>query len=94
MSSQGLSASHSPLATAHQAEVERTALGLLQRPDIKLAHLQAKALFLADPVAMTPAGSRTLDQAVDECVLTAIYDTILSDVISCRPISPRSRPIG
>ena len=58
MSSQGLSASHSPLATAHQAEVERTALGLLQRPDIKLAHLQAKALFLADPVAMTPAGSR------------------------------------
>mgnify|MGYP003377353396 CR=1 FL=1 len=43
MSSQGLSASHSPLATAHQAEVERTALGLLQRPDIKLAHLQAKA---------------------------------------------------
>ncbi|MBK8306364.1 MAG: DUF1214 domain-containing protein [Gammaproteobacteria bacterium] len=92
MSSQGLSASHSPLATAHQAEVERTALGLLQRPDIKLAHLQAKALFLADPVAMTPAGSRTLDQAVDECVLTAIYDTILSDVSTPRIIWIESPP--
>ncbi|MBK7730822.1 MAG: hypothetical protein IPJ33_20585 [Gammaproteobacteria bacterium] len=67
-------------------------MGLLQRTDIKLAHLQAKALFMADPVAMTPAGSRTLDQAVDECVLTAIYDTILSDVSTPRIIWIESPP--
>lgn len=83
MSTRILSASHelnvSPLATPDQAEVERTALRLLQRPELKQAHQEAKTLFLADPVARTPAGSKTLDQGVDECVLTAIYDTILND---------------
>jgi len=74
----------SPLATADQAEVERTALRLLQRPEVKQAYAEAKALFQADSVAKTPAGSKTLDQGVDECVLAAIYDTILNDVSKAR----------
>lgn len=95
MSSQDRPVSHanaSPLATAHQAEVERTALRLLQRADVKQAHLEARTLFLADPVARTPAGSKTLDQAVDECVLTAIYDTILNDFSTARIIWIESPP--
>ncbi len=69
----------SPLATADQAEVERTALRLLQRPEVKRAYAEAMALFQADSVARIPAGSKTLGQGVDECVLAAIYDTILND---------------
>ncbi|MFN8625225.1 MAG: DUF1214 domain-containing protein [Candidatus Binatia bacterium] len=72
--------SASPLATEDQAEVERTALRLLQRPEVQQARVEAKARFQADSVAKTPAGSKTLDQGVDECILAEIYDTILNDV--------------
>lgn len=74
----------SPLATPDQAEVERTALRLLQRPEIKYAHAEAKAQFQADTVAEIAAGRKTLEQGVDECVLAALYDTILNDLSTPR----------
>lgn len=73
-----------PLATADQADIERTALRLLQRPELKQAHAEARNLFLADPLAEVPSGLSTLDQAVDEYVLGTVYDTILRDVSTPR----------
>ncbi|MFN8625265.1 MAG: hypothetical protein U0587_04685 [Candidatus Binatia bacterium] len=69
----------SSLATADQADVERTALRLLQRSEVRQARVEAKALFQGDTVAKTTAGNKTLDQGVDECILAEIYDTILHD---------------
>ncbi|MAG34522.1 MAG: hypothetical protein CL908_26935 [Deltaproteobacteria bacterium] len=80
------------MATTDQAEMERTALRLLQRPDVKQAYLEARNLFLADPVATSPAGSQKLDQGVEEFVLAAIYDTILRDVSKPRIIWIESPP--
>lgn len=74
----------SPLATTEQAEVERTALRLLQRPEVQQARVAAQAQFQADSVAGIPAGRETLEQGVDECLLAAIYDTILSDLSTPR----------
>lgn len=70
----------SSLATTDQAEVERTALRLLQRPEVQQIRAEALTQFQDDSVAAIPAGRRTLDQGVDECVLAAIYDTILNDL--------------
>ncbi|MBK7251110.1 MAG: hypothetical protein IPI06_09610 [Gammaproteobacteria bacterium] len=74
----------SPLATSEQAEVERTALRLLQRLEVQEIRAAAKVQFQADSVARIPAGQRTLEQGVDECVLAAIYDTILNDLSTPR----------
>lgn len=74
----------SSLATDAQAEVERIALRLLERPEIRGIRAAAEAQFRADMVARIPSGDRTLQQGVDECVLAAIYDTILND-----PVVPR-----
>lgn len=65
---------------AEQPEIERMALGLLQRPEINEAYKKARQLFLADPLAKTLAGRETLDQAVDELVLSIVYDTLLNDL--------------
>ncbi len=70
----------STLATPEQAEVERTALRLLQQPEIGQIRETARAQFRADSVAGIPAGHKTLEQGVDECILAAIYDTILNDL--------------
>lgn len=69
----------SPLATPEQAEVERTALRLLQRPEVQQSRAAARLEFQADSLARIPAAEKTLEQGVDECVLAAIYDTILND---------------
>lgn len=74
----------SPLATADQAEVERTALRLMARPDIQQALADARALFLADEYAAIPAGRLTLEQAVNETVLARVIATVIDDVAKPR----------
>ena len=76
----------SPLATSEQAEFERTALRLLQRPEVQQARKEARARFLADSVALKPAGRKTLDLVVDECLLNMICGAILNDVSKPRII--------
>lgn len=76
----------SPLATQDQADVERTALRLFQRPELQQALTEAHKQFMADSVANFSAGQKTLEQAVANTVMARIIAIVLDDVSKPRMI--------
>ncbi|OAN56216.1 hypothetical protein [Sphingobium sp. TCM1] len=54
-----------PLATADQQWTELLALRLVERPDVRAAREQARALLLADPAAQSFSARLGLDRALD-----------------------------
>src|SRR5690606_1894784 len=58
-----------PLWTDDQTAVERLALRLIERADIRAAREQARLMLLADPLGGTLDGRLGLDRALDQWVL-------------------------
>lgn len=54
-----------PLATPDQQWAEQLALRLVERPDVRAAREQARALLLADPAAQSFSARLGLDRALD-----------------------------
>lgn len=58
-----------PLYTPDQEAVEKLALRLIERADVRAAREQARHGMLADPAAATVDGNLALDRALDQWVL-------------------------
>ncbi len=69
----------SPLATAAQADAERLALRLIERPDVRAAREAARAAMLADPIAATADGRLGLDRALDQWLLALAMRIVNAD---------------
>src|SRR5690606_30624722 len=70
---------HPTLATDGQTAMERLALALFERPEVRAAREQARKLLLADPVAPGKDGAAGLDRALDQWVMGQIASIINAD---------------
>src|SRR3546814_6404704 len=61
--------SANPLWTEDQEAIERLALRLIERPDVRAAREGARIELLNDPIAATLDGRALLDRALDQWVL-------------------------
>lgn len=71
---------HQPaLATDGQIAMERLALAIFERPEVRAAREQARKLLLADPVAPSKDGAAGLDRALDQWVMGQVASIINAD---------------
>lgn len=69
----------SPLATSDQSQVEKDALRLIQRPEVRKAREEARALLLGDQAVGSPDGIKGLDRALDQWVLALAMRVVNDD---------------
>ena len=67
------------LATDGQIALERLALAMFERPEVRAAREQARKLLLADPAAVSKDGAAGLDRALDQWVMGQIASIINAD---------------
>jgi hypothetical protein len=67
------------LGTADQVRIEALAARVLATPEVQEARREVEDLFHRNPVAATPSGGSTLDEAVRETVYAAVIDTVADD---------------
>src|SRR5690606_22370657 len=67
------------LATDGQIAMERLALAMFERPEVRAAREEARKLLLADPAATSKDGAAGLDRALDQWVMGQIASIINAD---------------
>jgi hypothetical protein len=67
------------LGTVDQVRVEALASRVLATPEVQEARREVEDLFRRNPVAATPSGGATLEEAVRETVYAAMIDTVADD---------------
>ena len=72
------------LANNDQIELERLALRMALRPEVRQAREQARAMLLADAVTQNPDGAAGLDRALDQWVMGQV-----ASIINADPSRPR-----
>jgi hypothetical protein len=67
------------LGTVDQVRIEALALRVLATPEVQEARREVEDLFRHNPVAATPSGGATLEEAVRETAYAAVIDTVADD---------------
>lgn len=81
-----------PLCTKDQAQAEKLALRLIERPDIRAAREEARRGMLADQAMATIEGSLGLDRALDQWVLALAMREANGDTADPRVVWNVSNP--